>query len=309
MKIVFFGSSIFSKVILEEMIAQKKVPELVVTTPDRPSGRGLKTTPTPIKIFAQENKIKVISPENLKEEKVVEKIQDIKPQIYIIVSFGKIIPQILLDIPSILPLGIHPSLLPLYRGAAPINWVLINGEQETGTTIFKVNQEFDSGPIIFQERIKVAKDDDAVSLFYKLNQLSALATIKVINSIVQDDYSLTDQDSSKVSYAPKFKKADGKIDWSQDADKILNLIKGLRGWPNAFTTYKDGVFKIIKASISVDDLGGVPGEIVKLTKDSIYVGTAKGTLKIKELKPEGRTEMNISAFACGYQPKLGDKFF
>lgn len=309
MKIVFFGSSLFSRVILDRLISHNMVPQLVITTPDKPAGRGLKTKPTPIKIFAKENNIKVINPQNLNEETVIEKIRSIKPDIYVIVSFGKIIPEILLDIPSILSLGVHPSLLPLYRGAAPINWVLINGEKETGTTLFKVNRNFDSGQIIFQEKIKITKDDDLMSLSFKLSQLSADVTIKVINSIIHSDYTLVDQDSSRVTYAPKFRKADGKIQWDLGAEKILNLIRGLRGWPNAFTNYKNIVIKIIRAQIASSDLGGAPGEIVKLAKDSIYIATGKGTIKIKELKPGGKIQMNVSAFVCGYQPKIGDKFF
>jgi len=308
MKIVYFGSSQFSSKVLEGIVREGIKPVLVVTVPDKPQGRGLKVLPNPVKELSLRLHLEVESISNLNDSDFLGRLKALSCDLFLVVSYGRILSASLLSIPNKLPLALHPSLLPRYRGPAPIQWVLIKGEKETGISIFKVIPKVDSGPIILQKRMSIENKDDYFSLSEKLANLSIPAVCEAIEQIESNTYKLIPQDESKVSYAPKLKKEDGRINWSSSAVTINNLIKGLKGWPGTYTFYRGIRVKILEAEPNSTETNSSPGFIVDLDKEGIYVATLEGVLKIKKLKPEGKKEMSTNSFICGYRPKVGEQF-
>lgn len=308
MRIVYFGSSDFSKIVLEEFFTRDIFPKLVITNPDKPKGRGLKVTPTPVKSLARKYSLEVMTPKNLEDAEVIKKLKEIDSELFVLVGYGKIIPSPLLKAPKIMPIALHPSLLPLYRGAAPINWAIINGEKETGVTIFKVRDKLDSGHIILQRKIAIEHNDDALIISVKLAKLGAELLFQAFSGIERNSYNLIPQDENRASFAPKLQRKDGKITWNKDAYSIRNLVRGLRGWPEAYTSYHDKIIKILEVDIESTESKEEPSTIVKLDKNGIYVATARGILKIKKLKPQGKKEMDAHAFLCGHHLIVGEKF-
>lgn len=307
-KIIYFGSSNFSKKILQALIEAKIKPVLVITKPDAPKGRGLKLYQTQVAKLSQDNKIKVIKPDNLGETKFLDEISKIKPNYLVVADYGKIIPNKLLLVPKILPLGIHPSLLPLYRGPAPIERTLINGEITTGVTIFKLDKGIDTGPMILQKKIKINSNDTYFTLSKKLANLGTEALIEVLYQIKDNFSNMEKQDEKKATFAPKLSKQDGKINWENSAEKIKNLIRATLNWPTAYTYYNNKILKITEAENLEDKNKQNPATITKVDKNGICVATSSGVLKIKKIKPEGKNEMSAWSFVCGHKIKEGDKF-
>jgi methionyl-tRNA formyltransferase len=307
-KIIYFGSSDFSKKILQALIEAKVKPVLVVTKPDAPKGRGLKLYQTQVAKLSQDNKIEVVKPNNLGKTTFLDKISKIKPNYLVIADYGKIIPNRLLSVPKLLPLGVHPSLLPLYRGPAPIERTLINGETITGVTIFKLDKGIDTGPMILQKKIKIGLNDTYFTLSEKLANLGTEALIEALYQIKDSFPNLEKQNKKNATFAPKLSKQDGKINWKNSAEKIKNLIKATLNWPSAYTYYNNKILKITEAENLEDKNKRSPAAITKVSKDGIYVSAGSGILKIKKVKPEGKKEMSAWSFVCGYKIKEGDKF-
>lgn len=308
MKLVYFGSSHFSKGVLEDLIEKNILPSAVVTTPDRPQGRGLKISPTPVKEFAQSKSISVFTPSSLRDKELVNTLRALSADFFLVVSYGKIITEELILIPKIMPLALHPSLLPRYRGPAPIQWVLLKGEKETGVTVFKITEKVDCGPILLQKKIIIEDKDDFVSLSKKLMALSVKAVVDVIEMLKTNNYTFFTQDENLASYAPKLKKEDGRIDWSLEAEQIKNLVRATKDWPSAYTFYKKKLIKILDVDVVNKEPSASPSEIVSLDKEGIGVATKKFILRIKRLRPEGKKEMNANSFICGYRVRVGEKF-
>lgn len=306
MKIIYFGSSHFSEIVLSYLVKIKRCPALVVTTPDKPQGRGLKMAPTPVKAFSLNARLEVFSPPSLNDSSVEEKLRGFNPDLFLVASYGKIIPANILSIPAIMPIALHPSLLPYYRGAAPINWVLINGEKETGVTIFKVVLPLDSGEIIFQTAMPVSDDDTIATLSHKLALRGARDTENVLSLVEKGDYTLTPQDEAKASYAPKLTKSDGRISWQKDARTIRNCVRGMQGWPQAYTVCGNLLVSLIEVEALNGGICRSPGEIIGVSRNGIDVAAGGGVVRIKRLKPAGRKEMTAEAFICGHQLKAGD---
>lgn len=307
-KIIYFGSSEFSKTILKTLIEAKIKPILVITKPDAPKGRGLKLYQTQVAEIAKSNNLKVIKPSNLKTTEIVDKISKTNPNYLVVADYGKVIPNSLLSIPKILPLGIHPSLLPLYRGPAPIERTLISGEKVSGVTIFKLDKGIDTGQIILQKQIKIDAQDNYFTLSNKFALLGAEALIESLYQIQNNQMKLKTQNEKKATFAPKLCKQDGKINWEDSAEKVKNLIRATLDWPTAYTYYQNKILKITEAESLKDEKQEKPGQIIKIDKTGIYVATGLGILKIKKLKPEGKKEMPSWSFVCGHRLKEGDKF-
>jgi methionyl-tRNA formyltransferase len=308
MKFIYFGSSHFSLIVLKTISEDGFIPELIVTQPDRHKGRGLKVAPTEISRFAEENKMAQIKPLSLKSRDIQEQLRLNKPDFFCVADYGKILPGELLSIPRFFTLGVHPSLLPNYRGAAPINWALINGEKETGITVFKINEHIDAGDIILQKKITIAESDDILSLTDKLAHLGAYLLIEAIQKIERADFKLNPQDACCLSVAPRLDKEDGKIIWQTEAIALKNLIRGTLGWPSAYAFYQEKILKIIQADVMHEESSSEPGTIVKIDKEGMYAATGKGILKITRVKPEGKKEMDAYAFVLGHRVKVGDRF-
>lgn len=302
MKIIFFGSSDFAVPVLEALSRQEEV-ALVVTQPDRKKGRSLRVASTAIKESAAGLGIRVFQPDDVNKKESIECLKEIGADLFVVVSFGQILKRELLDIQREYCLNVHASLLPKYRGAAPVNWAIANGEKETGVTIIKMNERMDEGDVMIKEGAVIDDEDDAVTLSDKLSKKGAGALLKSIDLIKKGEEKFIKQDNSRVTYAPKLKKQDGLIDWNLSAAEIRNRIRAFVPWPGCFTCMNKKILKIWKAGPSaVGNCGAErPGTVLKVTRDNISVSTGEGVLDIKELQLEGRRRMKAEEFIAGHR--------
>ena len=309
MKIIFLGSAHFATPALDALIKAGHKILGVVTQPDKKKGRHLHLGVTDVKALALQAGLKVFQPEDINSPSSVELLKSLNPDLFVIVAYGQMLSQEVLDIPKVFPLNIHASLLPKYRGAAPINWAIIRGEERSGVTIMQVIRKMDSGAIIMQKEIAIHGGDDAVLLELKLRDLGAKLLLESMQAIKNNDYKLIAQDENKVSFAPKLKKSDGLIDWSRSALEINNLIRGALPWPGAFTHFKGKLLKIYKARITPSlEADQEPGRLVDISKEGIVVSTGKDLLVIQELQLEGKRRMKIEEFIAGHKISPKDKF-
>jgi len=308
MKIIFFGSAHFAVPALEALIKSKHEVACVVTQPDKKKGRHLKMRGTDVKSTANAAKLKIFQPENIKSKESVKFLKDLDADLFVIVAYGQIFSQELLDIPKIMPMNIHASLLPRYRGAAPINWAIINGDNQSGVTIMFVTLKMDSGPVIMQKEVKIEDKDTSVTLEEKLRNCGAELLMNALKIIDSRSYHLVEQDEDKVIDAPKLKKEDGLIDWSASAVDIHNQIRGLLPWPGAFTKYRGRILKIFQADVLplFPNHKPLPGEVVRADKDLIIVACARGFLAIKELQLEAGKRMSAGSFIIGHKLVAGE---
>lgn len=307
MKIIFFGSSEFAVPSLEALIKNKYDIRLVVTQPDRPKGRHLVLSPPVVKIVAQKAALEVFQPKDINDSISIKKIKDLGADLFVVISYGEILGKVLLDIPKI-AINVHASLLPKYRGAAPINWALINGEKITGVTIQKMAEKMDAGGIILQKETEIMPEDDCISLNKKLSFISADLLIETLKQIENGNFELIPQNEKDATHAPKLKKEDGLIDWAKPAVQIQNRIRGLAGWPGAYSFYNGKMIKIWKAkAMSQGEFKKTKeGQIIDIGKDGILVQTGKDILLIEELQLEGSKRMDASSFIIGHHIKVGD---
>lgn len=312
-KIIFMGTADFGGPVLEKLADIKENQIMVITQPDRPQGRGRKILPTPIKKIALDKGLEVFQPENINDEESTKRIKEFNSDIILVVAYGQILSGHILNIPKMGCINIHGSLLPKYRGAAPINRAVINGEKETGITFMLMKEKVDSGEIIFQEKIDILPDETCGELYYRLSALSAESLPKLLEKIKSGKIERTLQDNKLVTFARKMNKEDGKIDWSDGGEKVYNLTRGTIPYPGAFTFYKGRKLKITRARF-LDNYqdeakkgSPKPGRVVRIEKDSIFISTGdKGIIKILRLIPAGSKELTAGQFVNGYQIKVGD---
>jgi methionyl-tRNA formyltransferase len=302
------SSSEFGVPSLEAMLKNCYEICCVVTQPDRAKGRGLAFGPGAIKKSALEKGLTLHQPVKVNSPESLEFLAGLEPDLLVVVAYGQILSQKILDIPRIMPINIHGSLLPAYRGPAPVNWALINGEALTGTTLMKVRHKLDSGPVIERKERRVEPGDDAVTLEAKLALDGAQLLIDGLQLIARGACRLEEQDETGVSYAPKLKKADGKIDWDQPAKAVFNRVLGLAGWPGTFTFFKGKMVKVIKAELSENKARSDSGTVTGISKEGISVACASGELLLKTLQPEARRVMSAAEFRAGHSLALGDRF-
>jgi len=313
LKIIFMGTADFGGSVLEKLADSRENKIAVVTQPDRPQGRGRKILPTPIKKIALDKGLEVFQPENINDEESIKRIKEFNPDIILVVAYGQILSSHILNIPKIGCINIHGSLLPKYRGAAPINRAIINGEKETGITFMFMKEKVDAGEIIFQEKIDILADETCGELYYRLSDLSARSLPKLLEKIKNGKIERIPQDNKLATFARKMNKEDGKIDWSDKGEKVYNLIRGTIPYPGAFTYYKGRKLKITQARFLNDyqgetDIGSPkPGRVVKTEKNGILISTEdKGIIKILRLIPAGSKELTAEQFVNGYKIKAGD---
>lgn len=308
MKIIFFGSSHFALPSLQALIKSEHEVACVVTQPDKQKGRHLQLAGTDVKSVAFSAKLKIFQPENINTKESVRFLKNIEADVFVIVAYGQILSQEVLDIPKIMPINIHASLLPRYRGAAPINWAIINAEKKTGITVIYVTAKMDAGPIIMQEEMKIEDKDTSISLEEKLSRCGAKLLIGVLSLIDKREYRLVDQQEDDVIYAPKLKKEIGLIDWSTPAIDIHNQIRGLLPWPAAFTGYRGKILKIFQSEVfpMFPNHKPLPGEVVRADKHDIIVASGRGFLKVSELQLEAGKRMNAQNFIIGHKLIAGD---
>lgn len=309
MNIVFFGSDNFGVPSLKALLSNNHNISCVVTQPDRKKGRGLFLSSTVIKKVALELGIKIYQPYRVNTPETIKFLKDLSPDLFVVIAYGQILSQEILDIPKVLSINIHASLLPKYRGAAPVNWAIIRGEEITGVTVMKMAREMDAGPIILQKALDIADEDTAVTLEDSLSHLGVELLLDALKSIESRNYNLMPQDEGKASFAPKLKKENGRINWNLSARDIYNLIRGCLNWPGAFTYYQRKLLKIYKAKVSSGVLefsSYRPGEIISVSKEGISVVTGKDNLTIEELQIEGKRRMSVEEFIAGHKICIGE---
>ena len=305
MNIVFMGTPDFAVKTLEKLISKHNV-LAVVSQPDRAKGRGNKLTNTPVKQFAIQNGIKnILQPQNIKEEEVFNTLKAFNADLFVVVAYGQILPENVLNLPRYGCINVHGSLLPKYRGAAPIQWAIINGEQKTGVTIMYMEKGLDCGDIILKREIEIQKDETYKSLYARMALIGADTLIDAIELIKNKSFKPEKQDDIKATYAPMIQKETGHINWNNNSKDIINLIRGLNDIPAAYTIYKEEVFKIFLAK-EVDGYKGNNGEIVDIIpKEGFVVKTNDTAILIKEMQAKGGKRMNTQDYLRGHNIEKG----
>lgn len=304
MRIVFFGTPGFAIPSLNALFQAGEEVIGVVTQPDKRKGRGHMPSPPPVKELALNEGIKVLQPANIKDPLFLNELSGMQPEIIVVVAYGKILPAQILKLPPNGCINVHASLLPKYRGAAPIPWAIINGEKKTGITTMLMDEGLDTGDIILQEETEITDSDNAETLSKRLSEIGAYLLIKTIRGIKDGSIKPVPQVGDP-SYAPPFKKEDGRINWSKSAREIFNFVRGMYPWPGAYCYLNKERIKITK--VKVLEGTGKPGRIEKVEND-IVVGTGKGLISIIELQPEGKKLMTAKAFIQGRRLKEGTFF-
>lgn len=272
----------------------------VITAPDKPQGRGQKIVYSPVKACALQYNIPVLQPANLKAPEFLDTLKSYQADLQVVVAF-RMLPEVVWSMPPRGTFNLHASLLPQYRGAAPINWAIINGERETGVTTFFIRQDIDTGNIIFQQKEPIHDDDDAGTLYTRLMNLGAQLVLKTVKAIANDDYSVTPQpEAGEIKQAPKIFRETCEIDWAQSSAQVRNFIRGLSPYPAAWTTIAGTTFKIFRTTGAEHPLTGEkPGEYTTDNKKYLYFKTTDGWMSIEDLQPEGKKRMNIRDFLRG----------
>ncbi|MEE9429422.1 MAG: methionyl-tRNA formyltransferase [Melioribacteraceae bacterium] len=297
MKIIFFATPDFAIPSLKILNESKHEIVGVVTSPDRQKGRGRKISYSPIKQFAVENNLAVLQPEKFKDEEFISSLKKLDADLFVIVAF-RILPAEVFTISKLGSFNLHGSLLPKYRGAAPIQWAIIKGETQTGATTFFLKEKVDTGNIILQEKIEIKPEDNFEDLHDSMSEKGAELVLKTVDLIDTENYELREQDNSKSTPAPKITKEICRISWNNSVENMHNLIRGLSPYPGAFFVYDDKHFKIFKSAI-VENQNLEVGEIQQ-TKNELFVGCENGTLQILEIQAEGRKRMSEEDFNRGF---------
>ncbi len=312
MKVVYMGTPDFAVNTLESIVNAGHEVMMVVTQPDKAKGRGKKVLYTPVKEKALEYGLTVSQPEKVSEESFVAQLKQMNPDVIVVVAFGQILPESILNIPKYGCINVHASLLPAYRGAAPIQWAVIDGLSESGVTTMYMERGLDTGDIILQSKIPLAENETGGSLFDKLAVEGADLLIETLTQLENGSATRTKQDDSKSSYAKMLSKDMGNLDFSKSAITLERLIRGLNPWPSAYTRLDDKSLKVYEAKVLSDDevvaLGSLeqaPGTVIAVDKKSFTVRCKEGALCIMNLQLEGKKRMDTAAFLLGYKIEIG----
>ncbi len=301
LRIVFLGTPEFAVESLRILVENDINVVAVVTAPDKPKGRGKKLGTSPVKDYAVSQNLPVLQPTNLKSEEFQDELKSYKADLQIVVAF-RMLPVAVWDMPRLGTFNLHASLLPQYRGAAPINWAIMNGEKETGVTTFFLKHEIDTGKIIFQEKEEIRADDNMGTLYGRLMAKGAELVLKTVHAIQEDDYPQIDQpDFDSLKAAPKIFREDCEIRWNLPNADVRNFIRGLSPYPGAWTTLRDQTLKVFSAEVAELVARLKPGEFESDGKNFLKVGTQSGVLELKEIQLEGKKRMEVKEFLRGYE--------
>lgn len=279
----------------------------VVTQPDRPKGRKRQLTAPPVKVAAQKFGIPVYQPVKLREPAALEEVLALKPDLIVTAAYGQILPQRILEAPRYGCINVHASLLPKYRGGAPIHWALINGEKEMGVTIMYMVKALDAGDMIAKRAIPVTPDDHVGTMHEKLSRLGADLLKEILPALLAGKVKAEPQMESEATFAPNIKREDERIDWNQSAEALACRVRGLCPWPVAFTTWRGKPFKIWWAVATDQETGAAPGTVTKVAEDGIVVAAGQGALVLTEVQPAGKKRMTVSEFVRGRQMEAGER--
>ena len=305
MKIVFMGTPDFAVGALEALVEAGHEVVAVVTQPDKPKGRGKEMQQTPVKACALKHNIEVFQPVKIKTPEAVEVLKGYGADLFVVAAFGQILPQSILDMPKYGCINVHASLLPKYRGAAPIQWAVINGDPVTGVTIQQMDIGVDTGDIIVTKELAIAEDETGGGLFDKLAVVGAEACIEALTQIENGTATRTPQNHEEATHVSMISKEFGLIDWNKSAAEIERLIRGLNPWPSAYTKLDGKTFKIWKAKVVSEENEYEAGCIIRVDKGAMEVQTGKGVLSLLEVQLEGKKRMEVDAFLRGYHVEQG----
>ena len=304
MRIVFMGTPDFAVPTLEVLIENHEVVG-VVTQPDRKKGRGKKVQFPPVKEKALEHDIPVLQPDRIKDEAFLAELKAMNPDAIVVVAFGRILPEVILDLPPFGCINVHASLLPKYRGAAPMQWAIINGEKETGVTIMYMDKGMDTGDMLAKVVVPLDAKETGESLHDKLSVAGGPALLKVLDEIEAGTAVRTPQNDQDSTYAGMLTKDLGHIDWRADAVSIERLIRGLNSWPSAYTHYSDRTLKIWSADVTTETSQAEPGTVTAVSRDSMVIACGSGSLILREVQLQGKKRMSVHDFLLGNKIETG----
>ena len=306
MRLVFMGTPDFAVPTLERLASTEHEIVSVVSRPDAPRGRGRKLASTEVKVAAGALGLPVLQPDSLKDEAFQAQLRSLEPDLFVVVAF-LILPKTLLQIPRFGSINLHPSLLPKYRGAAPIHWAIIKGEVETGLTTFQLRPKVDAGDILIQRSVEIGPDETAGELYERLKFDGADVVCDTVEGFAADTLTPLPQNDDGATPAPKLTKETGRIDWSQGAAEIRNLVRGTNPFPGAFTEWKNGILKV--HSVRLTDAAGDAGSVIKADpREGFVVAAGEGALQLDLIQPQGKKAMDGGSFLLGNNVDVGEKF-
>ena len=306
MRILFMGTPEFAVGTLEALIQSRHEVVAVVTQPDRPKGRGNAVKFPPVKEAALAHGIPVLQPLKVREPEVVEQLRAFAPDLIAVAAFGQLLPKVILEMPRYGCVNVHASLLPKYRGAAPIQWAVINGEAESGVTTMMMSRGLDKGDMLKKSVVRLDPKETGDSLHDKLAALGGPLLLETIDELEQGTIVRVPQDDAQSSYAPMLTKELGRIDWSKPADELERLVRGLNSWPSAYTRFHGKTLKIWDADV-VSASGGEPGKVLQADKNGLVIQAGEGALRIVSLQLEGKKRMEADAFLRGYPVQVHER--
>ncbi len=320
MRVVFMGTPDFAVGALEAILKAGHQVAAVVTQPDKPKGRGKEIQMTPVKACAMAHGIPVFQPVKVKEKEAVETLRGYNADIFVVAAFGQLLSEEILSMPEYGCVNIHASLLPKYRGAGPIQWAIINGEEKTGVTIMQMDKGLDTGDMLLKEEVVIDRKETGDSLHDKLAAVGAGLIVEALAKLERGELAPEKQNEEETCYAKRLQKSMGRIDWQQSAGKLDCLIRGLISWPGAYTVLRGKNLKIWEAeaverpggapedpAVCPDSAAVLPGTVVAVTREAFYVKTGEGLLKMLAVQPEGKKRMPVKEFLLGYQVKAGEQ--
>ena len=307
MRVIFMGTPDFSVGTLEALIRAGHQVVLAVTQPDKPKGRGGKMQFPPVKETALEHGIPVFQPRKVREPENIEELKKYQADVIVVVAFGQILPREILELTPYGCINVHASLLPSYRGAAPIQWGVINGEAVSGVTTMQMDEGLDTGDMLLKTEVPLEPEETGGSLHDKLAAAGASLCVRTLKALEEGTVTPKKQGESPTAYASMLKKEMGEIRWEEPAISIERLIRGLNPWPSAYTGWQDKTMKIWEAEVLEEDSGQEPGTVVRVDKDGFLVQTGKGLLKVTALQIPGKKRMEADAFLRGYSMEPGEK--
>lgn len=307
MKIVFMGTPDFAVIILKAILSSKHEITAVITQPDKQKGRGKEIQFSAVKECALAYGLPVLQPLKIKDHAAVEELRNLEADIFVVAAFGQLLSKEILDMPKYGCINVHASLLPKYRGAAPIQWAIINGDAESGVTIMQMEEGLDTGNMIMKSVVPIEKEETGRSLHDKLAEAGAQLCVDVLDRIEHSEITTVKQNNEEATYVKMLSKESGQIDFKKAAIEIERMVRGLNPWPSAYTSCKGRNLKIWKADVVHEKSSGDAGSIARVTKSSILVNTGKELLEIKELQLEGKKKMDAGSFLLGYELHAGEQ--
>ena len=305
MRIIYMGTPDFAIPPLEKLVAAGHQVAAVITQPDRPRQRGKVCTPTPVKSRSLELGLPVYTPEKVNTPEVLELLSNLKPDLLVVVAYGQFLSEKLFTLPPYGAVNIHASLLPAYRGAAPIHWAILHGESRTGVTIMYIDKGMDSGDMILRQETEIGPEEDTGSLHDRLSQMGADLLLQAIEQIHTGTVVRIPQDPKAATLAPMLRKEQERVDWTQSAQTIHDQIRGLHPWPGCYTTWQGKRLKLHASRVQNQSAPAHPGQILEISSQGITVACGQDCLRLIQVQPEGKAVMEASAFIRGYHPLVG----